>query len=111
MSFELNDITKDITPGKIVEYMAMKKPVLSTSLPGVMIEIGKDNGVIYAKNQLDLIKKIEKISHNKEKLEEIGRKGYHIIEKYYLWSKILNNFKKIVLNLIKLRRRKKKIKN
>ncbi|MFX0039515.1 MAG: glycosyltransferase [Promethearchaeota archaeon] len=104
MSFELNDITKDITPGKIVEYMAMKKPVLSNSLPGVIMEIGKDNGVIYAKNQLDLIKKIEQLSYNKEELVEIGQKGYHLIEQYYLWSKILNDFKKIILNLIKLKR-------
>lgn len=33
-----------------MEYMAMKKPVLSNSLPGVILEIGKDNGVIFAKN-------------------------------------------------------------
>ncbi|MFX0022003.1 MAG: glycosyltransferase [Candidatus Hermodarchaeota archaeon] len=101
MSFDLNDITREITPVKIMEYMAMKKPVLSNSLPGVVREIGQNNGVIFAKNQVDLIKKIEHLSLNKEKLREIGRDGFKLIEKYYFWPNILRNFKKNLINLIK----------
>jgi len=104
MSFALNEITREITPVKIMEYMAMKKPVLSNSLPGVINEIGKDNGVIYAKNQLDLIKKIEILSYNKENLKDIGQKGYRLIEDYYTWSKILKDFKRLILNVIKLKK-------
>ncbi|MFX1378910.1 MAG: glycosyltransferase [Promethearchaeota archaeon] len=105
MSFDLNDITREITPVKIMEYLAMKKPVLSNSLPGVMNEIGKDNGVIYAKNQIDLIKKIELLSLNREKLREIGQEGFKLIKKYYTWPNILHDFKQILFSLIKLKRK------
>ena len=104
MSFDLNDITREITPVKIMEYMAMKKPVLSNSLPGVLTEIGKNNGVIFARNQDDLIKKIEALSTNKDKLKQIGLKGFKLIKMYYVWPKILNSFKRILFELIKIKR-------
>ena len=104
MSFDLNDITKDITPVKVMEYMAMKKPVLSNSLPTVISEIGKDNGVIFAENQIELIKKIKQISSERDQLKEIGKKGFDLIEKYYVWPKILKDLKKIMVNLIKKKR-------
>jgi glycosyltransferase involved in cell wall biosynthesis len=104
MSFELNDITKDITPVKVMEYMAMKKPVLSNSLPTVISEIGKDNGVIFAKDQIELIQKIKQLSTEKDRLKQIGKKGFDLIEKYYIWPKILKDLKKLVINSIKKRR-------
>ncbi|MGB5912994.1 MAG: glycosyltransferase [Promethearchaeia archaeon] len=101
MSFDLNDVTKEITPVKIMEYMAMKKPVLSNSLPGVVNEIGKNNGVLFAKNQSELIKKIGLLSKSKESLKEIGQKGFKLIKKYYIWPKILKKFKRILIDVIK----------
>jgi len=104
MSFDLNDVTREITPVKIMEYMAMKKPVLSNNLPGVINEIGYNNGVIFAENQSDLIKKIEELTHDKEALKKIGIKGYELIKKSYIWPKILEKFKKILTELIKNKR-------
>jgi len=101
MSFELNEVTKDITPVKVMEYMAMKKPVLSNSLPSVVSEIGRDNGVIFAPNQKELIKKIGELTKEKEKLKATGLRGYELIKKYYVWSNILNKLKKIIIDLIK----------
>ena len=101
MSFELNDITKDITPVKVMEYMAMKKPVLSTSLPSVVREIGKNNGVIFAQNQKELVEKIRDLTKEKEKLKKIGLQGYELIKKHYMWPNILKDLKKIMLDLIK----------
>jgi len=107
MSFELNDVTKDITPVKIMEYMAMKKPVLSNSLPSVVGEIGENNGVIFARNQKELIKKIGELTGEKESLNKTGLQGFDLIKKHYVWPKILNNLKKIIINLIKEKRYKK----
>ena len=107
MSFELNDVTKDITPVKIMEYMAMKKPVLSNSLPSVVREIGENNGVIFTRNQNELIKKIGELTGKKESLKKIGLRGFDLIKKHYVWPKILNNLKVIMLNLIKDKKYKK----
>ena len=101
MSFKLNEITKDITPVKIMEYLAIKKPVLSNSLPGVILEIGHRNGVIFAKNQKDLIKKIEALSKDKENLRIIGQKGYKFIIQNYLWRNLMEDVKKIIIGQIK----------
>ena len=101
MSFELNDVTKDITPVKVMEYMAMKKPVLSTSLPSVVREIGKNNGVIFAQNQKELVEKIRDLTKEKEKLKDMGLQGYELIKKRYMWPNIMKDLKKIMFDLIK----------
>lgn len=106
LSFKLNEITREINPVKVMEYMAMKKPVLSNSLPGVIQEIGKSKGVIFAKNQKDLITKIGELIPKKLELKEIGQKGYKLILQNYVWSEILKDFKKIMLNSIKKKRKK-----
>jgi glycosyltransferase involved in cell wall biosynthesis len=105
MSFELNDVTKDITPVKVMEYMAMRKPVLSTQLPSVVREIGKDNGVIFSRNQEELVEKIRDLSKEKSNLKIIGQKGFELIKKYYLWPNILKDLKMIMLDLIKEKRK------
>ncbi|NHJ20079.1 MAG: glycosyltransferase [Candidatus Lokiarchaeota archaeon] len=104
MSFALNNVTKDITPVKIMEYMAMKKPVLSNSLPNVVKEIGENNGVIFARNQNDLIKKIGELVGKKDKLTSIGLQGFNLIKKQYVWPIILNRLKEIILKLIREKR-------
>lgn len=105
MGFELNDVTKDITPVKVMEYMAMKKPVLSTSLPSVVREIGKNNGVIYSQNQKEFVEKIRDLTKQKEELKNFGLKGYELIKKHYKWSNILKDLKKIMLELIREKRK------
>jgi len=45
-----NEIMMNIVPIKMYEYMAAGKPVLATSLPGLMKEFGEKNGVIYAES-------------------------------------------------------------
>ena len=45
-----NKIMMNIVPIKMYEYMAAGKPVLATSLPGLMKEFGETNGVLYAKS-------------------------------------------------------------
>ncbi len=104
MSFKLNNITRHITPIKVMEYMAMQKPVLSNSLPSVISEIGEEKGVIFAKNQKTLIKTITELYNKREKLKAFGKKGYDLIKTEYTWPRILNHLRKIILNLIKEKR-------
>ncbi|MFX1394337.1 MAG: glycosyltransferase [Promethearchaeota archaeon] len=107
LSFKINDITREIVPIKIIEYLAMKKPVLSNSLPGVIHEIGKIKGIIYAKNQKDLILKIKELLTQKFELKKIGELGYQEVVKKYLWQNIINDFKKIMIKSIRKRIKKK----
>ena len=101
LSFKINNITREITPQKIFEYMAMKKPVLSTNLPGVMLEIGKNNGVIFVKNQKELIRKIGGFISQRKKLEEIGQTGFNLVKKNYSWPEIINQFNRIMIDILR----------
>jgi len=109
LSFKINSVTREITPIKIIEYMAMKKPVLSNSLPGVVLDLGEESGVIYGKNQVDLIAKIRELIPFKEELKQRGEKGFDLIKKKYLWSKILIDFKKIMIDVITKKLKKSRI--
>ncbi len=104
LSFDINEITKEIIPIKIFEYMAMKKPVLSNNLPAVVYELRKSD-VFFAKNQQDLIKKIGELSTQKEELKRAGLNGYELIKKKYVWNSIIKDFKEIVVKLMKMKNR------
>lgn len=106
LSFKINSVTREITPIKVIEYMAMKKPVLSNSLPGVVLDLGEESGVIFGKNQVDLISKIKDLILLKEELKQRGEKGFEFIKKKYLWSKILKEFKKNMINVITKKQKK-----
>lgn len=101
LSFAINDITKEITPIKIIEYMAMKKPVLTNSLPAIVLELKKDTDLIFTQNQQDLIKMIGELIPQKDNLKKIGQKGFELVKKKYTWSKIITNFKKTIIEVIK----------
>lgn len=101
LSFAINDITKEITPIKIIEYMAMKKPVLTNSLPALVLELKKNSDLIFAKNQKELIRMIEDLIPQKEHLKKIGQKGFELVKQKYTWSKIITDFKKIIIDVIK----------
>ena len=83
----------------------MKKPVLSNSLPGILIEIGKNNGIIFSKNQEILIQKIRELIPKKEELIKIGLKGFNLVKNKYIWSNIIKKLKAIMIDLIKIKMR------
>ncbi|TFF89492.1 MAG: glycosyltransferase [Promethearchaeota archaeon] len=101
LSFAINDITKEITPIKIIEYMAMKKPVLSTALPGVISQLGYNSSVIFTEDQETLIKRIEDLVSQKERLKNLGREGYDLVKNEFTWEKIIKDFKTIMFKTIK----------
>ena len=88
---------KDIVPIKMYEYLAMYKPVISTKLPGVMMEFGKDNGVIYVDHAREVINKV--LSIDEEELKVHKNRAKTFIEKYD-WNEIIIQFEKILDELI-----------
>ncbi|MBF4475242.1 glycosyltransferase [Methanobacterium formicicum] len=79
-------IMQDIVPIKIYEYMAMGKPVITTHLPGVMAEVGENNGVVYVNNSKDVVSK--SINMN---IEEEGEKSRKFVS-HNDWEKLTDLF-------------------
>ncbi len=96
-------IMQDIVPIKLYEYMAMKRPVISTRLPGVIKEFGKDNGVVYVDNPEDVIAKATQLLHN-GKLEELGGRA-RSFAKRNSWDNITDEFERILEEAIKEKQR------
>lgn len=85
-------IMQDIVPIKLYEYMAMKKPVITTSLPGIMKEFSKNAGIAYVKNPSDVLN----VDIN---IDIEGEKSRKFVEGNN-WTKITNEFEQILRGLI-----------
>ena len=87
-------IMKEIVPIKIYEYMAMKKPVVTTPLKGIMREFGNNNGILYANKPEDVLKiAIKLIKYNKAEFE--GNKARKLVENYN-WNCIADEFEGVL---------------
>jgi glycosyltransferase involved in cell wall biosynthesis len=98
-SYPDEEIMQDIVPIKMYEYMAMKKPVIASRLPGVMREFGENNGVVYVDKPEDAISKAMELIQS-GKIEELGQKARSFVEGYS-WENITDQFEKILEGAIK----------
>jgi len=76
-------------PLKTLEYLAMGKPIVATNIPfhHRIFEKGKC-GVLIDNNEPKTIAiAITYLYRNREKLNEMGRTGREIVQKYYTWDK------------------------
>ncbi|MCL0075576.1 glycosyltransferase family 4 protein [Dehalococcoidia bacterium] len=94
-----NAMMQDIVPIKMYEYMAMRKPVISTRLPGVMKEFGEDNGVVYVDRPEDVVAKALELVQNGT-VGTIGSKARSFVERNS-WDNITDEFEKILEEVIK----------
>jgi glycosyltransferase involved in cell wall biosynthesis len=97
-AYSTESIMRDIVPIKTYEYMAMKKPVIASKLPGVMKEFGTSNGLVYIDRPEDAVKKaLELIERGG--IEELGRKARNFAERYS-WVNIADEFDQILRETI-----------
>jgi len=88
------EIMQDIVPIKMYEYMAMKKPVIATKLPGVMKEFSEGNGVVYVDRPENVVAKAIDLVQNGS-VEELGSKARGFVEKHS-WDNVTDVFEKIL---------------
>lgn len=92
-------IMQDIVPIKIYEYMAMKKPVIATRLPGLVSEFGEKNGLVYINNPEEVLEVVHERFKNKKDLEEVGNLGYNFVQEND-WRTLAIKFESILENLV-----------
>jgi glycosyltransferase involved in cell wall biosynthesis len=98
LPFHNIDITNKIVPLKIFDYMAMKKPIVSTRLPGVLEEFGEDNGIVYVNNPADVVEKAMDLV-TQGTVKELGIKAREFVEGKS-WDKITDQFESILKQAI-----------
>lgn len=92
-------IMQDIVPIKIYEYLAMKKVVIATELPGLSKEFGYGHGIEYIKEASEVLDKVDEILSS-NKYDEIAGNGRGYVESND-WGAITDKFEDTMLKLLK----------
>ena len=91
-------IMQDIVPIKIYEYLAMKKLVIATELPGSSKEFGYGNGIEYIQDAIEVLKTAKDIVDN-DKYDEIAANARKYVESND-WEAITDKFEQAMKNLL-----------
>ena len=87
--FLIMGATRDIFPGKIVQYLACAKPVVATPLPGlVALTPGEEQGLLYAETPAIMIEKILALLESSEYREKLGRNGLEYTRQRHSYESI-----------------------
>lgn len=101
--FRINDTTRDIMPGKILQYLACAKPVLSTPLPGMKAIMPDERyGVIYSDID-DFAENTVKLLRDDEKIRTVGEEGRVYVKKNHDWNEIARKLEEILLKEVSRR--------
>lgn len=99
-TFIVNMTTRDIIPGKIMQYLSCAKPVLATPLPGmVSLLSGPEQGVIYA-NINEFEENTLKILKDSDTARVIGKNGHRYVEHNHDERKIARRLDMILNQII-----------
>jgi glycosyltransferase involved in cell wall biosynthesis len=76
---------------KILEALAMQKPVVSTSIGAEGLELKDGRDLLIANTPEQFAAQIESLLLNKELQQELGRNGRSVVEKFYGWDSLAGN--------------------
>ena len=91
-------IMQDIVPIKIYEYLAMKKVVIATELPGISKEFGYGNGIEYIQEASEVLGTVEDIL-NDGRYDEISNNAREYV-KSNDWEVITDKFEQAMKRLL-----------
>ncbi|RLE43896.1 hypothetical protein DRJ22_06400 [Candidatus Woesearchaeota archaeon] len=97
-SYLLNEQTHQTLPGKLFEYMAVGLPILSSARkPVVRIIEETGSGLIYrSRKPEDIAEKILELISNRNRMEEMGRKGREAVLRRYNWKTNLDKLNRVL---------------
>jgi glycosyltransferase involved in cell wall biosynthesis len=89
-----------MSPLKMFEYMASKRPIIASDLPSVREVLGEDDALfVKPDNSEDLAQKIKIILSSLEKCDKIATKALHKVREHYTWSRRAQNIIKQIKGL------------
>lgn len=95
--FKVNAISQSALPLKLFEYMACKKPVISSEILGVKRVVG--DKVLYASTRDEYREKILKLYRDEELRLKMGEEGRKLVEKNYEWGRIVEKLEYLLEEL------------
>ena len=99
--FLINNVTREIFPGKIPQYLACSKPVVSTSLPGLMSVIaGEDQGIIYVNSIPEMVKETVSLLKSDERRQKLGQAGLNYTKQFHNSEQVGHQLETILKEVI-----------
>ncbi|MDD5590364.1 MAG: glycosyltransferase family 4 protein [Dehalococcoidales bacterium] len=105
-TFLNTDATRDIFPGKIVQYIACGRPVVATPLPGITTLLpGESHGVVYADSSDDMAKEVVGLLRSPERRQRMGQAGVSYVQQAHEQQKIARQLEAELEEVIERKRR------
>ena len=105
-TFLTNDITRDIFPSKIVQYLACGKAVVATRLPGMVAVIsGEDEGVMYSDGVEEMPAKIVALLKSKEHRQRLEHAGLTYVQRKHSNERIAHQLEEKLEEVIRNKRK------
>lgn len=101
--FLLTEATRDIFPGKIVQFLACGKVLIATPLPGIKALLPqKECGLVYASDANEMVAKILLLLRSPDYRRQLEKEGINYVKEFHSYDKIARNleeiFKKAIAN-------------
>lgn len=98
--FQINDTTRDIMPGKILQYLACGKPVIATPLPGMKAVIpDEEKGLFYSEFDTFAISTIE-LLRDEAIMKTAGDKGFLYVKEKHEWNEITKRLEETLIHAV-----------
>ncbi len=99
--FQINEITRDVLPIKVLQYLACGKPVIATPLPGLMSVISDEScGITYSEDIDQMTRDTITLLRSNNKLDQLGQNATTYIENHHDMDGIVDRLEQIMTNLI-----------
>jgi len=100
--FQINGITKDVLPIKVLQYLGCGKPVIATPLPGLVSVIpGENCGIIYSTDIPEMVRTTTDLLKSRDKLITSGQNGSIYIKKYHDLDEIVIRLEETIYELVR----------
>ena len=98
--FELNNITRDILPNKVFQYLACGKPLVATPLPGTKPFLsGESDGVVYTPLE-NVAGCLRDLLADAKRRDELGRNAAAAVQQRYDWRRIARQMVEMIQEFI-----------
>ena len=97
LPFQDNKVTRDILPGKVVQYLACAKPVVAMDLSGMKSVIhGEEQGIVYVQNVSDMVETVTSLLNSAEKRWVLGSYGWNYTRQIHDCDKIAEKLEEMI---------------
>ena len=100
LPFQRNEVTEQVVPIKVYEYMAAGKPVIASELPGLTQDIPTGNGVLYVGTASECVRAVSKLVEDLGEVKNQGQKARAFVEAHCDWEKLTLEFEEVLMRQV-----------